>query len=120
MSEKTYVVAGNYDEFLFNVKNKLQRLYAEGDTRFTMSDFVYVSSVDKLRGLSTIKGYYYGSYMKRPDIAEIQNMINMIKTRFPNIISTSTPTISGIDIERIWLDEISTQLDNDFAQNLRT
>ena len=45
MSEKTYVVAGNYDEFLFNVKNKLQRLYAEGDTRFTMSDFVYVSSV---------------------------------------------------------------------------
>lgn len=120
MSEKTYVVAGNHNEFLQHVKQKLQRLWAEGDTRLSISDFVYVSSVEKLRGLRTIKGYYYGSYMKRPDIAEIQNMINMIKTRFPNNISTSKPTISGIDIERIWLDEISTQLDNAFAQNLWT
>lgn len=114
MSEKTYVVAGNYDEFLFNVKNKLQRLYAEGDTRFTMSDFVYVSSVDKLRGLSTIKGYYYGSYMKRPDIAEIQNMIQIIKTRFG--VSDAATLIKGLDIERIWIDEIATQLNTHYTQ----
>lgn len=103
MSEKTYVVAGNYDEFLFNVKNKLQRLYAEGDTRFTMSDFVYVSSVNQLRGLSTIKGYYYGSYMKRPDIAEIQNMIQIIKTRF------GVAPIKGLEINSILVDEHATQ-----------
>lgn len=114
MSEKTYVVAGNYDEFLFNVKNKLQRLYAEGDTTLTMSDFVYVSSVDKLRGLNTIKGYYYGSYMKRQDIAEIQNMIQIIKTRFG--VSDAATLIKGLDIERIWLDEIATQLNTSYTQ----
>ena len=115
MSEKTYVVAGNYEEFRWHIKNKLNRLWSEGlTTELTMSDFVYVSSVNQLRGLSTIKGYYYGSYMKRPDIAEIQNMIQIIKTRFG--VSDAATLIKGLDIERIWIDEIATQLNTSYTQ----
>lgn len=103
MTEKTYVVAGSYNEFLQHIKSKLQRLYSEGDTSLTISDFVYVVTVDQLRGLSTIKGYYYGSYMQRPDIAEIQNMIQIIKTRF-GVADTSTLIINSILV-----DEYATQ-----------
>ena len=103
MTEKTYVVAGNHQEFLEHVKRKLQRLYSEGDTRLTISDFVYVVTVDQLRGRRDIKGYYYGSYMQRPDIAEIQNMIQIIKTRF-GVTDTSTLIINSILV-----DEYATQ-----------
>lgn len=102
MTEKTYVVAGNHQEFLAHVKGKLQRLYSEGDTSLTISDFVYVYSVNQLRGRRDIKGYYYGSYMQRPDIAEIQNMIQIIKT---------CSLTSGITIKTVWMDEYATTYD---------
>ena len=66
-----YVVAGNYDEYKAYVKRKPRIEFY----------YKYVSSIDTLRGLSEIDGFYYGSYESRSDINEIKTAINIIKAR---------------------------------------
>lgn len=65
-----YVVAGTHNEFLEYTKNKI-------DDKF----YIYVSGVDKLRGLSEIEGCFYGSYKSRKDIQDIETQIKIIKSK---------------------------------------
>jgi hypothetical protein len=66
-----YIVAGNYNEYQAYVKRKprIEHYYK------------YVAGTDTLRGLSSIDGFYIGSYKNRPDIDEIKAIIATIKTR---------------------------------------
>jgi len=66
-----YIVAGNLYEF----SNYVSRNRDKGQ-RFT-----YVTNVYVLRGLSTIKGFYIGTYYHRPDIEEIKEYISIIKSK---------------------------------------
>ncbi len=68
---KLFVVAGNYQEFQDFVIRKRIKGFSY--------DFVYISNRDMLRGLSTIRGFYIGTYRNRPDWPEIRDAIAIIK-----------------------------------------
>jgi len=64
-----YIVAGNYNEYQAYVKRK-PRIECY---------YKYVATANTLRGLSSIDGFYIGSYESRPDIEEIKSAIAIIK-----------------------------------------
>ena len=70
---KLFVVAGNYQEFQdFVIRKRMKG--------FTY-DFVYVSSAEMLKGMSTIRGFYIGTYRERPDWPQIRDWIAIIKVK---------------------------------------
>ena len=70
---KLFVVAGNYQEFQdFVIRKRMKG--------FTY-DFVYIANADELRGMSTIRGFYIGTYRDRPDWPEIRDAIAIIKAK---------------------------------------
>lgn len=64
---KTYVICGSHNEFLIYVKNKLDKIW-NLNTSLSMSDYVYVTHGDQLRGLRNVHGVLYGSWRQRGDI----------------------------------------------------
>jgi hypothetical protein len=88
---KKYIVAGTQMEFRVWVANRVKH-----DVMHIESDFVYVSHVNILRGLPDIEGYFIGTYKQRPDIAEIEQQIHIIKAIKSKNISYSTTTIKPI------------------------
>lgn len=86
MSEDFYVVAGTHAEFLEYTRNKI-------DDKF----YIYVSGVDKLRGLSEIEGCFYGSYKSRKDLAQIELQIKLIKSK-QLYAGTNGTTISTVAV----------------------
>ena len=71
LSEPCYVVAGTYAQYGAWLQRK----------GHNPQHYVYVSSVDVIRGLSTIHGLYIGTWKERKDIEEIKTSIEMIKSR---------------------------------------
>ena len=70
---KLFVVAGNYQEFQdFVIRKRMKG--------FTY-DFVYVSGAEMLKGMTTIRGFYIGTYRQREDWSEIRDFIAIIKVR---------------------------------------
>ena len=72
MIKKKYIVAGTYEQyrqFLYNHKDDIN------------VEYIYVQSVNNLKGLSNIEGFLIGTYHKRPDIGEIIDMIRIIKSK---------------------------------------
>jgi hypothetical protein len=65
-----FVVAGNRHEYN-------QHIHKMG---YNPNEYTFVSDPIQLRGLETIEGFYLGSYMDRPDIAEIQQIIAISKS----------------------------------------
>ena len=65
-----FVVAGNLREYI-------QHIHKMG---YNKNEYVYVAMSLQLRGLENIEGFYLGSYMDRPDIAEIQQIIAISKS----------------------------------------
>jgi hypothetical protein len=76
-----YVVAGNFREFADYARKKQWEFMNASTTSVgdIMPEYWYVYGLDTLRGLSTIKGVYIGTWRMRKDIGEIQTMINIIK-----------------------------------------
>jgi hypothetical protein len=77
---KLFVIAGNYEEFQDFVINKRMKGFSY--------DFVYISNRDMLRGLSTIRGFYIGTYRNRPDWPEIRDAIAIIKVEENHVEET--------------------------------
>lgn len=94
-----YIVAGNKFEFDAFVRRKAQN--PTGDT------YRYVSSPDVLRGLCDVHGLYIGTYLKRPDIEEIKDMIaiSQYKTYIKPLASLSQ--IYGKNAHTIIIDEFA-------------
>ena len=44
-------------------------------------DFVYVSSAEMLKGMTTIRGFYIGTYREREDWPQIRDWIAIIKVK---------------------------------------
>ena len=70
---KLFVVAGNYEEFQDFVIKKRMKGFSY--------DFVYIANADELRGMSTIRGFYIGTYRDRLDWPEIRDTIAIIKAK---------------------------------------
>ena len=75
---KLFVVAGNFEEFQDFVIRKRMKGFSY--------DFVYVSSPEMLRGMTTIRGFYIGTYRDREDWPQIRDMIAIIKVKENAII----------------------------------
>ena len=66
---KTYVICGSRNEFEFYVRSKLNEIWSRNIlSDMGMSDFVYVTHGDQLRGLRNVHGVLYGSWRQRGDI----------------------------------------------------
>ena len=70
---KLFVVAGNYAEFQDFVIRKRMKGFSY--------DFVYVSGAEMLKGMSTIRGFYIGTYREREDWPQIRDFIAIIKVK---------------------------------------
>ena len=70
---KLFVIAGNYEEFQDFVIKKRMKGFSY--------DFVYIANADELRGMSTIRGFYIGTYRQREDWVQIRDAIAMIKVK---------------------------------------
>jgi len=70
---KLFVVAGDYQEFQDFVIRKRMKGFSY--------DFVYISNAEMLRGMSTIRGFYIGTYRNRQDWPEIRDQIAIIKAK---------------------------------------
>ena len=67
-----YIVSGNNNEY---------RDWVVGQKTIHVSETRYVSNADQLRGMSTIEGRFIGTCFDRPDISQIVNHINVIRSR---------------------------------------
>jgi hypothetical protein len=64
------VICGNHNEFQNFINKKTKELCNQGES-ISLSNFVYVSGVDRIRGISSMRGWFYGSWKDRPDIEQI-------------------------------------------------
>lgn len=67
---KTYVIAGTYYEANYWIINDLGKKYPS-NTSLSMSNYVYVSSPNIIRGIKDPHGVFVGNWLGRPDILEI-------------------------------------------------
>ena len=71
MNGKYYVVCGNYNEFSHFIQQKSLELFGQGDTSISLSNFVYLDSAEKLRGVAEPTGWFYGTWKNNPNIEDI-------------------------------------------------
>lgn len=69
-SNKIFIVSGTRAEFEYFIRNKAQQL-SESGYPISLSDFVYLDNLDKIRGMREVHGYFYGSYRERADLKDI-------------------------------------------------
>lgn len=70
-----YIVAGTYSEF----KNYVITKVNTHDNSSEFHQYIYVHSADVLRGLSSLDGFFVGTWRERKDIPEIKLAIKIIK-----------------------------------------
>ena len=70
-----YIVAGTHSEF----KNYVITKVNTHDNSFEFPRYIYVHSADVLRGLSSLDGFFVGTWRERKDISEIKLVIKTIK-----------------------------------------
>lgn len=67
---KTFVIAGTAHEANYWIINDLGKKYPS-NTSLSMSNYVYVDDVTRLKGISDPHGVFVGNWLGRPDILEI-------------------------------------------------
>ena len=70
-----YIVAGTHSEF----KNYVITKVNTHDNSFEFPRYIYVHSADVLRGLSSLDGFFVGTWRERKDISEIKLVIKITK-----------------------------------------
>jgi hypothetical protein len=80
MNDRIFVISGTNEEYSKFIRIKCEELYRANNTSISLSNFVFVSSVDKLRGFSNPHGYFIGSWRSRRDIEDILYVIEAAST----------------------------------------
>ncbi len=75
---KYFVIAGNRNEYMNFIVPMSEKLWKEGQTSISFSHFVYVDSIDRIRGVRDIHGWFVGSWRERKDILEILQYMMVI------------------------------------------
>ena len=70
-----YIVAGTYSQF----KNYVITKVNAHDNSSEFPRYIYVHTADVLRGLSSLEGFFVGTWRERKDISEIKLAIKIIK-----------------------------------------
>lgn len=107
MRNKYYIVAINYDHYTnWLHSSRPKELIGE---ELHLAQFSYVDSVDRLRGLTDIKGFYLPGCESRPDYNKIKSAITIIKLKPVTFKwqSANTGAISGSNISGIIMDELT-------------
>jgi len=68
---KTFVIAGNNHQAKHWIDENIKKRYKAGETSLTLSDYVYVSSPEKLKGISDPHGVFVGTWYERADMLEV-------------------------------------------------
>lgn len=68
---KKLVIAGNSQQATDWMKQDASKRFAAGDTSVSLSDYIIVSSVDKIRGISNPHGVFVGTWIERSDLESI-------------------------------------------------
>lgn len=111
MRNRYYIVAANYDRYM-NWLHTTRPIELLGENDYFNAEFVYVSGVSKIRGLSDIKGFILPGANQRPDYQEIIEYIEIIKSKNKPVYYTSAyqgsnNTIRGLQYTGIIIDELS-------------
>ena len=111
---KTFVVAGTAHEANYWIIQDLGKRYPS-NTSLSMSDYVYVSNPDSLRGTRDPHGVFVGNWLGRPDIFEIVEALMMRSTHVNPALgriweqvkpkTRPTPKLTGKQITAIYVDE---------------
>lgn len=72
---KYFVICGNQQQYSDFIKRKAIELFNQGDTNISLSDFVYVSGPEKLKGYSDPHGWLIGTWRELPDIKIILSVL---------------------------------------------
>ena len=80
---KFFVIAGNHEQARRWIKKECDRRWASGDTAVTLSDYIYVDDVSRIKGYSNPHGKFIGTWKERWDIREIVEQL-LISTMPPN------------------------------------
>jgi hypothetical protein len=67
---KTFVIAGTKEEAQRWIKQDLEKRYPN-NTSLSLSNYVYVDGVDRIKGYSNPHGVFVGNWLGRPDILQI-------------------------------------------------
>ena len=73
--KRIHIVAGTYNEF----KNYVITKVRTHDNSSEFPHYIYVHSADVFRGLSSLDGFFVGTWRERKDISEIKLAIKIIK-----------------------------------------
>lgn len=68
MNDKYFVICYNYEEFKNYTHKKLSDPI---NSSLSLSNFIYVTGPQYIRGITDIKGYFYGRWREREDIIPI-------------------------------------------------
>ena len=74
---KIYVIAGTSEEARRWINSNLEKRSKRGETTLSMSEYVYVSNADRLRGIQDPHGVFVGNWLSRPDIFDIVQRLMM-------------------------------------------
>lgn len=76
---KTFVIAGTKEEAQRWIKQDLEKRYPN-NTSLSLSNYVYVDSVTRIKGYSNPHGVFVGNWLGRPDILEIVEGLMLAST----------------------------------------
>lgn len=76
---KFFVIAGNHDQYVDWKKRNFPEMLLNGQIE-NLSDIIYVSSTDQLRGYNKPKGMFIGTWYRREDIENIITQLQVVGT----------------------------------------
>ncbi len=80
---KIYVIAGNHNQAYEYINRKLEERISNGEMVSKIGDYVYVDSINRIKGISNPHGVFIGTWKDRPDIIDIVETL-MIQSTSPN------------------------------------
>lgn len=80
---KIFVIAGTSSQALDWIRNNQTKRYNNGETDIGMGDYVIVSEVNKLRGVTDPHGVFVGTWKTRVDLVQILNHLYLISPNNP-------------------------------------
>jgi len=81
MNNKIYVIAGTYEQANHWIKKDLDYRWCLTTNIISLSNYVYVSSPERLRGVRDPHGIFVGYWRERPDILEIVESLMRTSTK---------------------------------------
>lgn len=95
--ERIFIVAGNLHQFAYYKQKKWKTFKETAADDEVFPDYIYVRNLDAIRGMTSIKGFYIGTYYDRADIEDIKTHIATIKLREEYVKSKVDELETAID-----------------------